>query len=394
MPTQPWRHRPAQHFPLIPHLFVVPAVLAVATAVSLFLHSDVNAALLWSQCHAHSVLPAISRIRVLGTPACFLVSFFYAALDSLRSKAILGVLLAFVGSLLTVSTVESARRVNAQNHVVSRPTIPWLVFNLVGGALVWQLVIVPAFILAAKTWPSTAAGHARLRPGDEEDDRGAGEDRAVSANTEGRDVALTEAVAIPVAVALGFYVPSTVMLAATSPISIGVWLFFPVYVSLIRQLVRRLLATMRPFRSAPPCHLESHAQSVVAVYALPILASLLAHAFLIVNYLTKADDRKELTRSVVKFIEIDFQYIGLTLLYWVFVEVGWRVPLAMAMSSVLLGPGAGVALGWLYREKLITLGLVGLTPSCGDDEEHREGDRQEGDERERGQINEQTPLMQ
>ncbi|KAG6002386.1 hypothetical protein E4U21_003146 [Claviceps maximensis] len=379
-----WR-RPAQHFPLVPHLLVVPTLLAIATAVSLFVHSDVNAALLWSQCHAHSVLPAISRIRVLGTPACFLVSFFRAALDSLRSKAVLGVVLALVGSLLTVSTVESARPVNAKNPVVSRPTLPWLVFNLVGGALVWQLVIVPAFILAAKTWPCKGAAHGRLRPGDEEDeDQDQDENDDASANIRGRELAQTEVLAIPLAVALGFYVPSMLMLVATSPLSIGVWLFFPAYVSLIRQLVRHLLAFMSRFFRSPPttstCHVESHVRTYLAVYALPILASLLAHAFMVFNFLTGADDRKELTRTTVKFIEIDFQYIGLTLLYWVFVEVGWRAPLAMVASSVLLGPGAGLALGWLYREKLITSGQAVLP-------------RDSLDEDEAGQVDEQTPLV-
>ncbi|KAG5925978.1 hypothetical protein E4U42_003781 [Claviceps africana] len=356
-----WR-RPAQHVPLVPHLVVVPVLLAVATAVSLFVHSDVNAALLWSQCHARALLPALSRVRVLGTPACFLVSFLHAALDSLRSRAVLGVVLAFVGSLLTVSTVEAARPMHAGNPVVARPTLPWLVFNLVGGALVWQLVIVPAFILAAKAWPAP--------PG-----------RA------GRELAATEVVAIPVAVALGFYLPSALMLAGPSPVSIGVWLFFPVYVSLVRRLVRHLLGLTRWFRSAPPCHVESRVRTALAVYALPLLASVLAHGLVAASFLAGADDRKELTRSAVRFIEIDFQYIGLTLLYWVFVEVGWRVPLAMVASSVLLGPGAGTVLGWLYRERLITSDRHVLL------RESAVEDGPVGEESERDLVDEQTPLV-
>ncbi|KAG5932501.1 hypothetical protein E4U53_001302 [Claviceps sorghi] len=368
-----WR-RPAQHLPLVPHLVVVPALLAIATAVSLFVHSDVNAALLWSQCHAHALLPVVSRVRVLGTPACFLVSFLHAALDSLRSRAVLGVVLAFIGSLLTVSTVEAARPINAGNPIVARPTLPWLVFNLVGGALVWQLVIVPAFILAAKTWPSRPAG-------DEDEDEDEDEGHA------GRALAQTDVVAIPVAVALGFYVPSALMLAAPSPLPIGIWLFFPVYVSLIRQLVRHLLGRTRRFRSAAPCHVESRVRSSLVVYGLPLLASLLAHAFVTASFLTGADDRKELTRSAVRFIEIDFQYIGLTVLYWVFVEVGWRAPLAMVASSVLLGPGAGTVLGWLYRERLITPDR----PVLRRDSVVEDG--RPSEERGRGLVDEQTPLV-
>ncbi|QPH04071.1 hypothetical protein C2857_000717 [Epichloe festucae Fl1] len=403
--TSHWR-RPAQHFPLFPHLAIVPALLAVATAISLFAHSDVNAALLWSQCHARSVLPALSRVPVLGTPACFLVSFFHAALDSFRSKAVISVILGFVGSLLTVSTVESARRVNAKNPVVSMPTLPWMVFNLVGGALVWQLVIAPAFILGAKAWPApenrnknnrrpAAAGDGH-GDGDGEEGRGEHEHDAAVRVDEGRRVAQAEVIAIPLAVTLGYYVPSAWMLAATSPAAIGAWLFFPVYVSLARQSVRYLLTRMGRFRSGrPTIHLESHAWSLAAVYAVPILCSLLAHGFMIGN-LTRGDDRKELTRSAVQFIEIDFQFIGLTFLYWVFVEVGWRAPLAIVGSSVLLGPGAGTALGWLYREKLITSGLnLQLSNPVEEEEEEEEGVVQNEDEERgrRGQADEQTPLI-
>ncbi|KAG5943688.1 hypothetical protein E4U59_000157 [Claviceps monticola] len=409
-----WR-RPAQHLPLIPHLLIVPILLAIATIISLFVHSDVNAALLWSQCHAHSILSPLSRLPVIGTPACFRVSFLLAALDSLRSKAVLSVVLAFIGALLTVSTVESARRVNAGNRIVSRPTLPWLVYTLVGGALVWQLVIVPAFMVAAKMWPMSLRGSGLARgdtrrggrrggrhgdgdgDGDEDED-----DHEHEHEIKCREVAQTELIAIPLAVALGFYVPSVLMLAASSPVTISTWLFFPVYVSLLRQVTRYILSKMARFRAAPSCHLESHTESVLCVYALPVLASVLAHGFCLVASLTQPDDRKEFTRSTVRFIEIDYEYIGLTLLYWVFVEVGWRTPLVIAGSSVLLGPGAGTALGWLYREKLLTsdmdlrrLGSGGQ----GDEERGRRGgddggDDGGGDGGGNGETDEHTPLVQ
>ncbi|KAG6128936.1 hypothetical protein E4U12_004973 [Claviceps purpurea] len=403
-----WR-RPAQHLPLIPHLLIVPILLAIATIISLFVHSDVNAALLWSQCHAHSILSPLSRLPVIGTPACFRVSFLLAALDSLRSKAVLSVVLAFIGALLTVSTVESARRVNAGNRIVSRPTLPWLVYTLVGGALVWQLVIVPAFMVAAKMWPMSSRGSGLGRGdirrgggnGDEDEDENEGEHEDEDEGHEDeddheheheircREVAKTEVIAIPLAVALGFYVPSALMLAAPSPATISTWLFFPVYVSLLRQVTRYILSKMARFRAAPSCHLESHTGSVLCVYALPVLASVLAHGFCLVASLTQPDDRKELTRSTVRFIEIDYEYIGLTLLYWVFVEVGWRTPLVIAGSSVLLGPGAGTALGWLYREKLLTSDMNLRQLGSGGDRDEERG-RGGGN----GEADEQTPLVQ
>ncbi|KAG5932451.1 hypothetical protein E4U60_005245 [Claviceps pazoutovae] len=401
-----WR-RPAQHLPLIPHLLIVPILLAIATIISLFVHSDVNAALLWSQCHAHSILSPLSRLPVIGTPACFRVSFLLAALDSLRSKAVLSVVLAFIGALLTVSTVESARRVNAGNRTVSRPTLPWLVYTLVGGALVWQLVIVPAFMVAAKMWPMSLRdsglrrGDTRRggRHGDEDEGEHEGhedeDDDEHEHEIKYREVAQTEVIAIPLAVALGFYVPSLLMLAASSPVTISTWLFFPVYVSLLRQVTRYILSKMARFRAAPSCHLESHTESVLCVYALPVLASVLAHGFCLVVSLTQPDDRKELTRSTVRFIEIDYEYIGLTLLYWVFVEVGWRTPLVIAGSSVLLGPGAGTALGWLYREKLLTSDMdLRQSGSGGDGDEGRGRRDGGGDGGGNGETDEHTPLVQ
>ncbi|KID82730.1 hypothetical protein MGU_09962 [Metarhizium guizhouense ARSEF 977] len=375
-----WR-RPAQHFPLFPHLAIVPALLAIATAVALFLHSDVNAALLWSQCHSHALLPALSRVPILGTPACYLVSFFYAALDSFRSKAVMSVILSYVGALLTVSTVESARKVNEKNAVVSRPTLPWLVFNLLGGALVWQLVYAPAFILGAKAWPFPSTG--RLITDEGHGDQPVArdeEERDPLQLDKGRQMKLVETIAIPIAVALGYYVPSTLMLSLNKPAAIGTWLFFPAYVSLIRQFVRHGLNKLRRFQDGPMIHMEANTKALIAVYAVPVLCSLLAHGFIIGN-LTKADDRQEVTRSTVKFIEIDSQFIGLTMLYWVFTEVGWRAPLAMVVASIVLGPGAGTALGWLYREKLITSDLITQLLEQVNDEE-------------RGDVGEETPLIQ
>ncbi|KAG6105461.1 hypothetical protein E4U31_001417 [Claviceps sp. LM219 group G6] len=403
-----WR-RPAQHLPLIPHLLVVPILLAIATIISLFVHSDVNAALLWSQCHAHSILSPLSRLPVIGTPACFRISFLLAALDSLRSKAVLSVVLAFIGALLTVSTVESARRVNAGNRIVSRPTLPWLVYTLVGGALVWQLVIVPAFMVAAKMWPMSLRGSGLGRGGDTrrrggghaDEDQVAHEDANEDENDDEheheikcREVAQTEVIAIPLAVALGFYVPSALVLAVPSPITISTWLFFPVYVSLLRQVTRYILSKMARFRVASSCHLESHTRGVLCVYALPVLASVLAHGFFLVARLTQPDDRKELTRSTVRFIEIDYEYIGLTLLYWVFVEVGWRTPLVIAGSSVFLGPGAGTALGWLYREKLLTSDMDLRRLGSGGDADEERGRGGGGDGGGNGEADEQTPLVQ
>ncbi|KAH6988029.1 hypothetical protein BKA56DRAFT_669611 [Ilyonectria sp. MPI-CAGE-AT-0026] len=358
-------------------LLIVPVLLAIATIVALFVHSDVNAALLWSQCHSHAALPLLSRIPLLGTPLCYLVSFFHVALDSLRSVAIMAAVLAFVGGLLTVSTVEAARVCNAPHVLVAYPTGPWLVFNLLGGAVVWQLVIIPAFFHSTK-----ALFAARKRRQDANEDQ---EDQQAASETEDQSSHLpdTDVVAIPVSVALGYFVPSILMLVLNSPVSIGIWLFFPVYVSLIRQAVGKMVTAVKKVNPTL-IHLESNRRSLAIVYALPIVLSIAAHVFLLWN-LTRSDDRKKVTKSTLTFIEIDIQFIFWTVLYWMLVEVGWRVPLATVAWSVFVGPGAGTCLGWVYRETLIHDGR-GLD---------RHEEPQHGNDEQTGRpADEETPLLQ
>jgi hypothetical protein len=318
-------------------LIIPPILLAAATIVALFLHSDVNAALLWSQCHSHSRLPDISRIPGLGTPLCYIISFFQAALHSLRSSAVMAVVIAFLGGLLTVSTVEAARICNAPNVLIAYPTGPWLVFDLVGGAVVWELVIIPAFLHRTKSVLNARRG------GD-----GNGDAQQVFTS---RHLPDSELVAIPISVALGFFLPSILMLFHTTPATIGVWLFFPVYVTIVRQITRRIVTAIK--RANPTnVHLASNRRSLLFVYLLPIICSILAHVFFIWS-LAQPDDRKEMTRSTIVFIEVDTQFIFWTVLYWMLVEVGWRVPLTTAVTSLIIGPGAGTCVGWMYREKLI-----------------------------------------
>ncbi|POR39764.1 Uncharacterized protein TPAR_00054, partial [Tolypocladium paradoxum] len=270
-----------------------------------------------------------------------------------------------VGALLSVCTLEAARRCNRRSAVIARPTPWWLLFNLAGGALVWQLVIVPAFIRRARSWYAADKGPGGGGGGDdaaaawEEDDR---EDRD-------RRIADAEVVAIPVAVALGFYLPAISMLvfAVDTPDVILIWLFFPVHVALIR---RALLWAIRTLRRSEPAlvHLESSRWRVVAMYALPVACSVLAHAFAVFA-MTLRDDRREMTRSTVTFIEIDMQFIALTVLYWVFVEVGWRAPLAMVAAGAVLGPGTGVCVAWVYRERLMQEALDQRVTAAPDAEE-------------------------
>ncbi|CCF41066.1 hypothetical protein CH063_02505 [Colletotrichum higginsianum] len=358
-------------------LLVVPVILAIATFASLFLHSDVNVALLYSQCDARARLPAISKVPVLGPPACFAVSFFQNALGSVRSFASMAAVLSFIAGLMTVTTVEAARVCNAPNILIANPTGPWLVFNLLGGAVVWQLVIIPAFFHRSRSILLAR--------------KNAGQDVVESAASKdpdfGKDsrhlVVDSEIIAIPVSVAWGFVLPSILMLIYNSPITIAIWLVFPIWVSLVRQGVRWIVLRLQR-RQHRSFHLESHTVSLLLVYIVPILCSAVSHVYLIWS-LFQWDDRKEMTRSTIKFVEIDAFFIGLTVLYWIFVETGWRVPLVAVLVAVPLGPGAGVCIAWIYRDTQIREHLKHwLSDIVSSGEANEEG---------RAPADEETPLL-
>lgn len=340
-PLQSKGHRPLIHRLSLQWLVIVPLLLAVAIGLVFFQHSDYNIPALYSQCHARSRLPAISHIPVIGAPCCFIVSFFQTANASVRSFARMSVILSFLGALLSISLVESARICNKPSRVISKPTLPWLVFNLIGGALVWDLVIVPSFLSRAKEVQMARKSQEaqETREADPEIDKVA---RGLSSQVE--------AWAIPIAVAVGFVVPSVLMLVFNHPVAIVIWLFFPFWVALVRHAVK--LVAINLIRDPEPYYIESHKAPLIALYAIPVVCSVLAHGLLIWNIFS-SDDRREMTRATIKFIEIDVSIIGVTVLYWLLVEAGVIVTLAMIVVSILLGPGAGLCGAWVLREKAI-----------------------------------------
>ncbi|KAF9877178.1 hypothetical protein CkaCkLH20_05444 [Colletotrichum karsti] len=358
-------------------LLIVPILLAIATFALLFIHSDVNIALLYSQCDSRARLPGLSRIPVLGTPACFGVSFFQHALDSARTFASMSAILSFVAGLMTVTTVEAARICNASNVIIANPTGPWLVFNLLGGAVVWELVMVPAFFHRSRS-----IYLARKKAGQDAVDSAAAKDPDFGKDSRNLKVD-AEIIAVPVAVAWGFVVPSILMLLYNTPVVIGIWFFFPIWVSLIRQAVRWAVLRFQK-RQHRSFHLESHTVSLLLVYLVPMVCSLVSHVLLIWSLFQK-DDRKEMTRATVKFVEIDATFIGLTVLYWLFVEAGWKVALVTVAAAIPLGPGAGICIGWIYRDAEIREHLKHWLSGEHSHENHEEG---------RTAADEETPLLQ
>lgn len=395
--TRPKRGPPATALPFR-YLVIPPILLAISTAVLLFIHSDYNLVALYSQCHAHARLPGLSRAPLLGPPACYIVSFFEAAVASARAAAIMAASLSFVAALLTVYIVEGARVCNRPAALIAYPTGPLLVFNLAGGAFVWELAVAPAFLRRAREI-LLARREAR--------ESGAGLCASPLHPDLGKELRHleheAEAVAIPAGVLVGFIVPSVLMVVLGTPTTVAVWLFSPVYVALVRGAVRAVVPVLRAGSIDPnaaeaadlrPLHLESNRTSLALVYTAPVLCSVASHVFLIWHLLARRDDRIDMTRATLGFIEIDIVFTGLTVLYWLLVEVGWRVVAVMVGVSVVLGPGAGICAGWIYRERRwhkAFVKSVGRSRSSSRGSSIRSSIRPRS--RSSGRANERTPLL-
>jgi hypothetical protein len=360
------------------YLLIVPVLFSVAAVLIFALHGDVNWPLLYSQCHARSRLPALSHIPVLGAPACFLVSFFMYASASMRAVAQFGAILAFLGAVLTVCRVEAARPCNQRSWTIRSPTLSWLAFNLVGGTVVWDLWILPAFLKRAKDIRVE-----RVKDDAVESLQGGGdifdEERL---RVERSFISRAEVCAIPLAVAIGFVVPSVLMLVLKDAVSVIVWLFFPVWVAIVHRAVG--LAAVRVLKDNGPLYLEAHTPSVTLVYAVPFATSILTHVLFIWN-LFRHNDSREMTRMALKFLGINFSFIAGTVLYWVFVESGVVPAVLFIVMSVFLGPGAALCVTWGIREKAICEFAVL-------DEETGNGSDGESDG-DNSTIHEDTPLL-
>ncbi|KAI0871335.1 hypothetical protein GGS24DRAFT_492305 [Hypoxylon argillaceum] len=366
--------RPLVHQLRLRYLVVVPVLLAVAAALVLAVRGDVDTPLLYSQCHARARLPSLSRIPVLGAPACFLASVFLLAASSIRGVAQLSVFLSFLAALLTVSHVEAGRACNGGSWSLRRPTLGWLVFSLVGGTVVWDLWVVPAFLKRAKDLRVEKVRAEALEGGTGLLDE---EERLL---LERSLTTRAEVYAIPLAVAVGFVVPSVLMLVLKDVVSVIVWLFFPLWVGAVHWAVK--FAAVKLLRDDEPLYLDSHPPSVTLVYALPFIASLLSHALFIWNLFCKNDSR-QMTRAALQFIGIDFSFIAATVLYWVFIESGVIPTVLMVVFTVFLGPGAALCLTWLVRDKAIVAFAVS-------EEEDGSDEESDGDD---STVHEDTPLL-
>lgn len=367
------------------------AVLALGTVAAFLVAITTNwanLAHLWTQCSSSSS-SAPQQLQLIPTQALrFAVLFFQTALAAARPRREEAVIVGLLAALATVTAVEGSsssgrsrsrtclkkngRIIRPQdatgsmteeeeedrthdeavavssssngngnnNKVLDNLTLVWLLYQLAAGALAWQAIIIPAFLKHEQ--------QQQQRPGKPTTTRS------------------HENIAIPAGVALGLLVPSTLMLLRpTSAATVLVWLFFPLWVASTRRVVLWVLNHLVLGAPQP----SSPSWVNIVPYIIPILYSAVAHVLLVEDILypsssstheQEAAAGRARTRSAVLLLEIDHLAIFLAFLYWVrartalilttkktLVPSTTRPVLVTLAATLLLGPGAGVCLGWL-----------------------------------------------
>lgn len=160
-----------------------------------------------------------------------------------------------------------------------------------------------------------------------------------------------EVPAISSGVALGYFIPCMPFLFVQGTASITVWLFFPAYTCVVRIVMRRL--TMWARNTSDKVHPESSPSALLTLYLLPFVWSAVAHWSLLYHLVFVSDDRSDTTRAALGFIVADFSAIGLTVLWWIVAEAGWRLALLSVVISVVIGPGGGLCVTWVLREEIM-----------------------------------------
>ncbi|KAK4183465.1 hypothetical protein QBC35DRAFT_393816 [Podospora australis] len=312
-----------------PLLFIVPVLLAAG-----FIHfnldpmSELSNNLAGDNQCSEKIAPKWQPIFV-----CAMTKFFTITLTPPCGFAFHAVFLSFVAAVITVTRLDELRLSNlGRSNIITRnPQVSWLLSHVASGAVVLPLLLFPAHAAPARGF--TAASntiHHRLP------------NRA-------------ELLAIPVAVGLGFIVPSLALQVwPENSVVVLFWLFFPVLVSGIYPLARDTLKTrfsQPENRSAS--EQEVTASDLLALYGLPSSVSVLSHwLFLFVTYREKhyPYELHEAAKVSLGILRADFWVMASTMLYWLAVEAGMSTTLWTLIGSVVGGPGAGLCLGWIMRD--------------------------------------------
>lgn len=386
---------------------ILPLALATLAAFALAIRSGwTDLCGMWTRCSSTD-----TALLPTTTPLCFAVSFFQTPLVAsrrarLEEAAIVGLLAGLAAVTSTEAEAARARAIGADRthrgesggersgggghekaagllktgpggssnsssrsnlsaRIVENPVVPWFIYRLALGAFSWQGIIVPASIVEHHQHRLGSSQSTQL---DSRPRIGSGSDsgsNAVAGDDQQEDTGSSSTFSIPLSITLGLLLPSALMLALpTSTIAILAWLMFPLWISLTQQRLTSSTPTTRhPYAS------------FFLPHAIPILLwSASAHAFLLADLLqlippaTDDDDPSSSSsstattaRAAMLLLEVDHAAIFATYLYWTHAtspsrRAGLRAAAVAVTSALLLGPGAGVCVGWLARRRVAGAG--------------------------------------
>lgn len=349
-----------------PFLTLLPLAILAFITIAAFIHAIHSnfkiLAALWTPCNG----PPLLSQPGLPTPLCFAIHFFQSAHATLRGRLEQAIIVSFLAGLATITAVESDARVQyrAENEpwsdekrrknenkveearkdwgeglisqkIIANLTIPWLLYSLALGALVWEGIIIPAFLYRQHEKPQSQ-GPSQLQPWTGETSTNIG----VSADAR--------SLTIPLSIALGLFLPAALMLFYPSaPLPIVLFLLFPLWVTLIQTLLRPLTSRLT----------RSNNTSETLLFIPPIIASTLAHMTLLLSLITTTSSAmypsNDATATALLLLELDHAAIYLATLYWIYIKSNTNTNnvLATLAASIALGPGAGICVGWLYDHR-------------------------------------------
>jgi hypothetical protein len=299
--------------------------------------------------------PCSSESGVFQGLICFFTVFFRQCLAPKLGEAFIAAFLAFISALITVSNLESSRIFNQSSRVITNPAAAWLLVNAATGAVITPIVF--GFTMKRNKDALAEAEQRRRRSPDESNV--STESPALVLSHDERHLSYrAETYAIAVGVTLGFVLPSIILLITPNPIVVGLWNLFPIFVSLLRRST--LYVLLRSGRHMDKTHhAETSYGSVLRLYAIPAILSVISHWYLI--YVFAFEDHMELSASpALKLMVINFWSIVICMAYWIFIETSWRVLAIVLCCSLLGGAGMGLCLGWVLKELCLSTAASGL----------------------------------
>jgi hypothetical protein len=280
---------------------------------------------------------------------CFFSAFFT---DCFRTKfgfTFMASLLSFIAVLLTLSYVEAVRLFNQPSRIIRTPIVTWTMVNAITGS-----IAIPGLLAATVKRRNDGLKKRKMtrQQGQNNRDRPGCTD-PVSVTPEDRHIRSSqETYAIPVAVALGFIFPSIVLMARPTLFVVGLWNLFPLFVSLIRIGLLKVIRQSHGQSPSTSHYCESNMASCIRLYAVPVGISFLSHIYLIYT-LAMAPGRDFPLSPALKLMICNITSIAVIMLYWLSIESSLKVIFTTLIYSIIAGPGVGLACGWILKERVI-----------------------------------------